>query len=162
MKLTNEEIARVFAMYWDCPMIRTSYGTPEKGNILSYTANKLDVIPKVMQYSTCYFDNDKQWHYKLLLTPLSDISDEHAIECFSLIYPTVGNIADGLRKLQVETISGRLNYELSIDLNWKMFVREYLISKGYAVPLFFGINRWANGKDAIELGLALSINNIKE
>jgi len=34
----------------------------------------------------------------------------------------------------------------------------YLISKGYAVPLFFEPNHWANGKTAIELNIATNVH----
>ena len=35
------------------------------------------------------------------------------------------------------------------------FIWQYLTMKGYAVPLFFGVGHPANGKDAVELGLAV-------
>lgn len=36
-----------------------------------------------------------------------------------------------------------------------IYAYQYLIFKGYAVPLWFGVNHWANGKTAIELGIAI-------
>jgi hypothetical protein len=39
------------------------------------------------------------------------------------------------------------------DMPSRLF--QYLISKGYAVPLWFGIDYWANGKTAIELNIAI-------
>lgn len=36
-----------------------------------------------------------------------------------------------------------------------VFAYQYLVSKCYAVPLFFGIGHWANRRTAIELGIAI-------
>lgn len=52
------------------------------------------------------------------------------------------------------TINLYVNGELSNN-RYDCFIWQYLISKGYAVPLFFAPNHWANGKTAIELGLAI-------
>ena len=44
------------------------------------------------------------------------------------------------------------------DLTRCSFVHQYLISKGYDVPLFFTPDHWANCKTAIELNIAIENN----
>lgn len=124
-KLTNEEIAKVFAMYLGCEV--TDYSG------VGITGMGIDISTGISQYGVStsgenLFDFGK---VKLLLTPLSAITDEHDKERTALF-----NSYDD---------SG-IAYP---------FMYQYLISKGYAVPLFFGINHWANGKTAIQLQIAI-------
>jgi len=41
------------------------------------------------------------------------------------------------------------------------YIYQDLIHKGYAVPIYFGPDHWANGKTAIELGIAIDGKNYK-
>lgn len=119
--LTNEEIARVFAMY-------LGQKCTDWVNIVTYNAWLLHM---------CRFD------LKLLLTPLELISDEDAIEVAKMCM-----LPDATKFHTPEY--GRTFLD---DFNWETY--QYLISKGYAVPLFFVPSHWANGKTAIELGIAI-------
>lgn len=123
-KLSNEEIEKVFHLYW--------------GNT---KAKVKETSPWI--YGDCEYC--VRAGAKLLLKPLSAITDEDAIEVakLDLNIPTAETgkfIVDRINRL-----GGGDNYTI-----------QYLISKGYAVPLFFGVNHWANGKTAIELGIALT------
>lgn len=143
-KLTNEEIARVFAMYYGCGITHNK----------NYT---IEVINSYMFFSEIILK------YKLLLTPLSAITDEHAIEVGKMEIPE-----GGLEYLSHDkkTITfgrygndGWMNeYVFFDDIN--NFQHQYLIQQGYAVPLWFGVNHWANGKTAIELEIAIDKTKI--
>jgi len=115
---------------------------------------------------------------ELLLTPISQITDEHAIEIAEIldvggdcverhkdhiaVYDRYNDNANDINTLRLHFIG---NYELlhideegrgyEFDLTRCSFVHQYLISKGYDVPLFFGNNHWASCKTAIELGIAI-------
>jgi len=181
MKLTNEEIAKVFAMYWGSE-ITTKSDTNKKRTITGACFNALgDLL-----IST---DNGnygaKYWDTKIVLNLLSFITDEHAIEVANLFCKMSG---DGIGTLThcVRTVD-----EVRRDDPWKVTIkydtgeslslftdtgevvfhtkfteqifllgkytyepRELLIKNRYAVPLFFGVDHWANGKTAIELKIA--------
>jgi hypothetical protein len=146
-QLTNEEIARVFAMYWGCEV---QHRLGETGRIRSVVQNmaqgyEYTIVNKVIHPHT------------LLLTPLSKISDEDAIEVakmygydFSKKSPTASEILkwtkDSLSHFGYPSAGFGIRY---ID------IFQYLIQKGYAVPLFFGIDHPLNGKTAIEIGIAI-------
>ncbi|HRI34983.1 MAG TPA: hypothetical protein PLD02_14640 [Saprospiraceae bacterium] len=132
-KLTNEEIARVFAMYYG-----KKTDAPHPYDIV--TGTMIDYISVGML------------KMKLQLTPLSLISDEDAVEVAKM--EDSKNINRGYEWLSRK---GKvLAYQPLKDVN----AYQYLISKCYAVPLFFGINHWANGKTAIELGIAIDKTKI--
>lgn len=94
---------------------------------------------------------------QLLLTPLSEISDEHAIELVTRAHwqRTIENPV-------VKILNGGIsigNKSGGVSMFWHSctYVEwNYLKHKQYAVPLLFGLNHWANGKDAIELGIAVA------
>ena len=125
-KLTNEEKAKVFAMYLGCKI----------------KCSKSGALADVCHPHTCA----DYGHWQLVLTSLSEITDEHAIICWD-IENYVCSENDILH------VSNILN-----EMSAKLF--QYLTSKGYAVPLWFGIDHWANGKTAIELGLAIEKQSI--
>ncbi len=152
-KLTNEERTRIFAMYI--------------GSEFMYEGNEPDELYGVMKDDVAYgsdADESGEGIYsisdcKLLLTPLAKISDEHARALSECCFPD-GNQHDYLHgaptgKAIVATIkSGRqTNTFYPMARMYDCF--QYLIQQGYAVPLFFGLNHWANGKTAIELGIAI-------
>lgn len=80
--LTNEERARIFAMYMPCEVIIsnnvvcTAIGVSHigKGNILVPTKGDVDDYAEAPLSMT-----------QLLLTPLSKITDEHAIEIANIV-----------------------------------------------------------------------------
>lgn len=137
-KLTNKEIARVFAMYYGCKY-RYENVMYVDGVVTGET------VIEVLGYGDEY--------HNLLLTSLSEISDEDARVLVSLVYPDAKhddahNLLLG-RSLVTRLINGYIG-------NREAIVFQYLISKGYAGPLFFAPNHPCNGKTAIELGLAIS------
>ncbi|HEY9363371.1 MAG TPA: hypothetical protein VIQ00_08935 [Chitinophagaceae bacterium] len=187
MKLTNEEIAKVFAMYLDCDVeYDKSSWILEGVRALSNNFNDAQNIylsKRIVPESDRAFVNMHKC--KLLLTLLSFITDEHAIEVANLFCKMSG---DGIGTLThcVRTVD-----EVRRDDPWKVTIkydtgeslslftdtgevvfhtkfteqifllgkytyepRELLIKNRYAVPLFFGVDHWANGKTAIELKIA--------
>lgn len=163
-KLTNEETAKVFAMYLGCEI-------KCKGMNLTLTGvNKSTNTYKERVYS---YDLERSIvDCKLTLKPLSSISDEDAAEVAKIldIYlpekTFVKKHSSGYTYLYYDFEGREQRCILFFDNNIRLvevhddflrdtFIFQYLISKGYAVPLFFGINHWANGKTAIELGIAI-------
>jgi hypothetical protein len=197
-KLTNEEIARVFAMYWGCDVeIDIRVNKVRKIQGVSFNAiNELLFITNDGNFGL------KHWIVNLLLTPLDKITDEHAIEVAKIILGDVfKNYISSIDSIKYEgkTI-GKLKTITCVPsnenkkigwldrfINFPLYtnpkehhwigigninsdktrtyltkgITEYsqtfqqLIIWGYAVPLFFGVNHWPNGKTAIELGIAV-------
>jgi len=134
-KLTNEEIARVFAMYWGC---RLDAGMITK--VDSFWMNKV---------------SNGETDTVLLLTPLSKITDEDLVACYHLHSGLIGYDYTCDFKPALEMARHWINMDGEKTLCKLTQLSEYLRSKGYAVPLFFGLNHWANGKTPIELGIAI-------
>lgn len=128
MELTKEEIAKVFAMYLGCKV----------------KCSKSGALADVYSPYACA----DYGYWQLLLTPLSEITDEHAVEVARAFNSISKNIDD----------KSASEYGKSVVEVCMQDVNTYchLISKGYDVPIWFGINHWANGKTAIELGIAIS------
>lgn len=125
-QLTNEEAAKVYAMYIGLAcMCEDSIE-----RISGFT------VDKVESFGTSYA--------QLLLKPLSEISDEDAAICWE----NDNYIPD---TQDIKHVS-RLFVEMSAKQH------QFLISRGYSVPLFFAPNHWANGKTPIELGIAIKSN----
>lgn len=142
-KLANKEIAKVFALYLPCEA-KDRWGNK---NITAVNFETNRVL-----YSENDWGNPEFW--KLLLTPLDKISDEDAIE--------VAKVAEYYSEMQHLWDAADTGRDIVRDLFgndiWfknKIFIYQYLISKGYDVPLWFGIDHWANGKTAIELNIAI-------
>lgn len=149
MQLTKEETAKVFALYLCCEC-SCVYDPPRRTLFLKSVSNDslwcvLDLSANAGGYN-CRFDQ-----VKLLLTPLSAISDEDAIEVAKMWGSL---LKDEFKPDYVRRVVKLHSVQIGKWLeSWNMF--QYFISKGYAVPLFFGINHPANGKTAIELGIAI-------
>lgn len=148
-QLTNEETAKVFAMYW--------------GSEILISQNDQPIIEKV-QGSLCYSSsltiwscqtgyNTKFFKVKLLLKPLSSISDEDAVEVARLAnYLKLKTKMAAIGRDVINSLIGKTH---TYHYSQPFAIFQYLISKGYAVPLFFGVNHWANGKNAFELNIAI-------
>ena len=140
-KLTNEEIARVFSMYYFAECITVKY--KEKGFV-----KHIGKIPNDANY------------YNLILTPLSSITDEHAIEVAKCCGFNNISWSDkrkrSIGKEIVYAISDNVSISYEVYAFEITYVFQYLIQQGYAVPPFFGIGHPCNGKTAIELGIAES------
>ncbi len=142
--LTKDEVVKVFATYWGCRCQRmvTKTGLPSgDGDVLICGHDLMESLK-----------NTNTWFYKIILTPLSEISDEHAKEVAILEEP---------RSMHYHTIErGRYLLKGFSSIGWPCY--NYLISKGYAVPLWLGINHVSNGKTAIELDIALNSTTLND
>jgi hypothetical protein len=147
-QLSNKEIARVFAMYLGCEIVY------QQNHSLVFKVSGI-VIENIID------ENLETPDRLLLLTPLSKITDEHAIEVAKMYYSTEVNCTakDGRHIINKYFIKG-INSSFITYVECFFFF-QYLIQQGYAVPLYFGINHPCNGKDAIELGIAIDKTAVK-
>jgi len=172
MKLTNEEIARVLNLYTDCNTdFSIGFGKFNIGTLkCCYTSAKglleIKIITDI-KYDLTHIatgHDDILERARLRLTPLPSIADEHAIQLVCMYgditkerlinfviqqNTTLYNLVEPTFDLKSYTIPNTVNPFIHHS------AYQYLISKGYAVPLFLGIDHWANGKNAIELGIAI-------
>jgi hypothetical protein len=176
-KLTTEEIAKIFAMYWGQSIVQSN--------------GSMDGCP-IGNALSLYILGMYKMNTMLLLTPLNNITDEHAIEVAELINNEKYDKAetfkvikdDGVVKVYSSEVIHKdlpgfgFRYETKIytgdcfvvnkkphspTIEMPFFAYQYLIKNGYNVPLFFGLDHWANGKTPIELGIAIEaeIKNVK-
>lgn len=104
----------------------------------------------------------------MLLTPLSAISDEHAEEVAKMLPISMPNSKgeflhlNGLEYCNRNgiNVTNWVKKQLSVLVKDNYQVREYLMQKGYAVPLFIAPGHPDNSKTAIELGLAIDRTTI--
>lgn len=154
MELTNEEIAKVFLMYGDSATWvakrNNALWDDDEGQSKTYiTKNKSNSVATLLEYMG-YRLYDHIYEFFLGLTPLSKISDEDAIEVAKI--ELRGEDLEYISPIQWGKESVQIRQRLR-HLYWDTY--QYLISKSYDVPLFFAPNHWANGKTAIELGIAI-------
>ena len=141
-KLTDEEIARVFAMY--CPSREKIFINPQTGITYYGTLYQLSSMRGFLH------------EYKLIAIPLSKVTDECASDIIKIVYPYYEGRRDDI-KFALSIIE-EMNADLGLgSMRWSACygIIQYLKLKGYAVPLWFDINHWANGRTAIELGIAI-------
>lgn len=162
--LTNEQIARVFAMYMPC-------ATMQGGN----NFNRILVgVGGFEDAGFCYgrlknnasVANQFVSNFQLLLTPLSAISDEDAcsvaeISGFRRDSPSLLKFGKEIVTMIIYNATDFHSFWMSFDTHLVIFIYQYLIQKGYAVPLFMEPRHPDNGKTAIELGLAIDKSTIK-
>jgi len=128
-RLTLEEIKIVLSQYIGCKV---------KDTLLEWSGEKL-LINEVND-GICLLLN--QGILKLLLIPLVELTNEDAI--------VIGKIAGWSH------LSELFNQQTNIaGFTW-FKIHHYLLSKGYAAPLFFVDEHWANGMNALELELAIT------
>ena len=143
-RLTLEEIKIVLSQYIGCKV---------KDTLLEWSGEKL-LINEVND-GICLLLN--QGILKLLLIPLVELTNEDAI--------VIGKIA-GWSHLSDEGLIANVkelmctnklfNQQTNIaGFTW-FKIHHYLLSKGYAAPLFFVDEHWANGMNALELELAIT------
>jgi hypothetical protein len=133
-QLTNVEIAKIVAMYFG-------------QRISTYNGYGLDIVADNLNEAV-----NRKW--KLLLTPLSEITDEHAIEVAKIHKHDVIKkhySDDDLRNYLI--MQGKRIAIKMYEEDYRVYL--YLVQQGYAVPLFISLNHPCNGKDAIELGIAI-------
>lgn len=196
--LTKEEKAKVFAMYAGIPCVKhpcdsaafTYLGqVPIRFCEKNYYQGSLKPVlhgdwsggtnPQYSDAGMC------EWvDITLLLTPLSEITDEDAIEVAKITDAVGGSNLLVDRRKEHLLIYHRMNdtvytsnpkdcvyfYPESFEVFYQNdngdiqdttmcrihFIIQFLISRGYSVPLFFGIDHWANGMDAIQLGIGIA------
>jgi hypothetical protein len=167
-KLTNQEIAKVLAMYWgqkfrysgSIGVHRTVAGINRNWNIAD-DSNE-DVSYRV----------DK---CQLLLLRLEDITDEDAVEVAMIAADNPEFNGDAIErdtshmslKTKETTVwiwaDGSVNVDVKnemVDTYNQSEIQQMFTQKGYAVPLYLGVGHWANGKTAIELGIAIDIKTL--
>ena len=160
--LTNEQVTRVQWMYYGAEVLVTSL---KEG--FSWVGNKRVTI----NWNIIRISESGDVQFQLLLTPLHAISDEDAIEVANIgeiKYPLFGiDINERRRKLikagwdLVLDICEGLSTHRQFSRLHANFIFQYLTQKSYAVPLFFEPGHPDNGKDAIELGLAIDKTKTK-
>lgn len=153
-KLSNGEIVKVLMMYF--------------GSLCEYGYEGNRYIGKLIGYDYRYgfmLSNESVGapyrfvRYELispLLTHLSSISDEDAIQVCKMFYPhkNYGIVqSSNLGKIIAKDF---IIQKETLNLQAYLSLQQYLIQQGYAVPLFFGIDHWANGKSALDLGIAIT------
>lgn len=150
-KLNNEEIARIFTLYPDVECIHPRF--PDSP--VSYN-NTMDNWFSRSNYGGAAKDF---WDNRMIgLTKVEDIRPEDVIEVAKILkypYPE-DNLKDEIIQVlltdySVSDFSGPYPDIYALDL---YYCYEYLKTKFYAVPLYFGPGHWANGKNAIELRIA--------
>lgn len=172
-KLTTQETAKIFAMYYGCEF--------------TYNKGGRWLGPGIVQNNgTSFYSFDNLKDTKLLLTNLSAISAEDAIEVakmcdslqsgylkgvgirykegqqydFAQLYQKWFNASNNEEGETILINFGGSREYVNVCKGNSYFstmteVFQYLISKGYAVPLFISPNHPLNGQTAIELGIAI-------
>lgn len=162
--LTNEERARIFAMYMPCDIVQ--------GDILLRTDRKLVAIGGLetdkMQWgklsNMASISNAFVNEFKLILTPLSKITDEHAIEVAKIYdakeeWKVPRDLVAGGRYI-TNAFSGDDIYFLDLKIRFlsidgfetvesevMLQILDRLRELGYALPY--------KGKSLFELGVAI-------
>lgn len=146
-------MAGIFALYIGQPIILFD----KEGNQIPATIEGIDFIGKKLISERTFYNFEET---KILLTPLAAITEEDIMEIGKMRGLDEEYFADrktdaiGLTKLLfIEEI-----YKIKCSHSG-LDIYQYLISKGYAIPLWFGIDHWANSKTALELGIG--INKLK-
>lgn len=175
-QLTGEEIAQVFSLYPNCPVLIfdappeaiVEYGpVPDNLDSVSYKWDKVG--------AECTYFEKKQ--IKLELKQIKDMSDADVYwlcywynsstfigteqkdwkikrEGFEIkVYQRVEGIG-----FVIDTDNGDINIVrngMRSHLGTSAYGFQWLIRNYYAIPLFFGKGHWANGKTALQLGIAV-------
>ncbi|MES2382871.1 MAG: hypothetical protein V4538_17620 [Bacteroidota bacterium] len=149
MELNKEEITRVFAMYIGSEFI-FEHGEPEQVYGVAYGT--------VYDYSV---DESGEGSYdigecKLMLTPLDDITDadlKQVVGTYGVLPTTHGYLT---KESSISTLRKFWNDVIEEPKHLPCYMYQFLILYNYAVPLWFSIDHKANGKTAIDLGIAIA------
>ena len=178
VKFERQELDRLFGMHIGCEVVADCNDEQRKGYLTGIHGEYGAEIQFIEDDGINVFEEPHYDEYrtiKMLLTPLSSITDEHAIEIafknntlpenwqIFKVYSQAPetwcavkyrrNYVENDLKLNEDGYEYKETYITFYQLyDWQF---QYLIQKGYAVPLFFGAGHWANGKTAIELGIAI-------
>lgn len=154
-KLTNKEIEKIFHLYHGAEYRYSNEFGTYKGKV------------EFGHHINLHLEQEA----KLCLIPLSSINEEDAIEVARFAYT---DIVPREELIQIgkdyigyyyhgnelhDSRYGKLK-ELSCDPLIVMSIHEYLRLKKYTLPVWLGIDHWANHKTPIELGIAVDKTKI--
>lgn len=157
-QLTNEEVERVMSLYIGCDIMH------EDGEVSELVGVVIDEAYSIHHNTGSYGHRTVSHIGKLLLKPLSEISDEDALWVAYLDGCTDSDI-DSVDTSAPEHFEYSFQDWINYDTTQSRFVtydslnakqHQFLISRGYSVPLFFAPNHWANGKTPIQLNIAIN------
>lgn len=173
MQTTNETIeqstiAKVFAAYMPCDIAHSDKETAKLIGVVETAAHFIH--NKTGSYGMCHVSRAGQ----LLLTPLSCISDEHAIGISTVLFPDIDFPS---REQTIGYVKNALSYnvlgkgwlgdkydtgEARFIITWINFQNltkaiEILQQLGYDLPMHI-----LNGKTPIECGIAIDKTKMKE
>jgi hypothetical protein len=169
-KLTAAEIARIFMMYPGAEMILEKSGRIEKlaGTLLE--GNVLELIYSIEKNGITYLKEPVYYEYfpfKLLLTPVEKITDDHAIEVARVAFGNFhATIENGRNYVHHCIFKCGLPEEKVRELllpAWKHYkIYQYLLLHRYALPIWFDdMDSPLNNKTPIELGIAIDKTTIE-
>jgi len=141
-QLTNEEKAKIFAMYLGC---KVNDGT-------SVTETLMGVGYLFNEYHALYAPKCSATYpierCKLLLKSLEDITDEDSYKAAEIC--GIDALAYG-HPMETVTTSARHNIKDLVEESSAL--HQFLISRGYAVPIY------PYNKTAIQLGIAINVSS---
>lgn len=182
-QLTTEQKARVFAMYYGCPF--TDEGWKETRAML-YPTECPDTVQLALRPLSAITDEDAESLAKVMCDYWDENNRVSFIgmrkpEWANLYHESIFCIeVEGFINfpgdsrfyksgmIEIDTEDSTLNYSryeedgkvLKDDYCFNTgLAYQFLIQRGYAVPLFIAPGHPLNGKTAIELGLAIEITN---
>jgi len=166
-QLTAEQQTRIFALYLS-NMSQTVWDVRDKKEMPLHGVTPFEGM---IQIESDFSGDSVDWWNtstcKLLLRPLSAITDEDAIEAVKILIEGSGlTLEESLAGMKDAGLSWGYIFKPFSDLKFATadndvhpFVvhscYQLLSQLGYAVPLFIAPNHPLNGKTAIELGLAI-------
>lgn len=152
VELTTGQIARVFAMYIG-QRVADFDGLLFILRGVSVTPHNTIYLHAVPKFDGAYYPSQK-----LILRPLSAITDEDAVIIATLLKMDV----DRVQVFAILTMIFEMPVQCGTDTLMRQFepgefalISQCLIQLGYALPLFFAPGHPLNGKDAIQIGLAI-------
>lgn len=176
MKLTNEEKEKILTMYWGQHVLKFSKTAPAtqyvNSTMLSYAYKNDDCCLELKSLSSITEDDAIEVAKIAMYSP--DLIDEEMDMNRVIDYPECDedNIDRQATHIIIAVDDGCFTGYVTLKFDGTVFltdenmekqqycpasyiIHQHLIQKGYAVPLWFGINHWANGKDAFQLGIAI-------
>lgn len=159
MELTTEQKARVFALYIGSRIeYATQHGPSEiqSVGILSIGQQWDDTIFCVRgQINGDILGGVDLESDRLLLRPLSAITEEDAMD-FIKVRNSINWKGPQDKEAVTRYVLAAIGppIEQGFGFHWEVY--QFLIQRGYAVPLFITPGHPDNGKTAIELGLAIA------
>lgn len=151
--LTAEESARVFAMYFGEEI---QYARHDEGSIEPRQVGRVldaQCLLTLLELSDISGVENHITSVRLLLRPLSALSDEDAVEVARILCFRGDNVPAQVRDLFTQQDSW---LRKNTDCFKFLSAAQHLIAQGYDLPLFITPGHPDNGKTAIEIGLAIA------